>query len=98
MAACPHCKQEIDILTQKDIVDTYGISQSAITQRRAKDSFPEPWDKQGSRLLWLKQDLDEFFEKRTIERTSRLVGELERMLSNVPASEKKRVLEALKNA
>lgn len=55
MAKCPHCSHTIELVAQKDICETYGISQSAITQRRAKGDFPEPWDTQGGRLLWLKQ-------------------------------------------
>ena len=97
MAKCPHCSYTIELMAQKDICEAYGISQSAITQRRAKGEFPEPWDTQGGRLLWLRSDMDLFFHNRAEQMIARRIDDLEKILGRVPEGEKTAVLAKLQD-
>lgn len=91
---CPHCKGNIELLTQKEIVDQYGMSQSGISQRRQAGKFPEPTVHSSMAVLWTRDVVDEFFRDRNEDHAARLVAQLEAVLKRsdaIPTAERKRL-------
>jgi len=93
---CPHCGQEVDLVSTKDVVGILGVSTSTFQNFRERENFPEPLAVVGQGALWLRADIEKWHQEHQQQRVDQLVGDLDKRLGSLDPKTRGEVIKHLR--
>ena len=84
---CPHCHNAIDLVGAKELNVDYNLSSNSVQHYKTR-GFPEPVLTFGNRRIYLRRDIDNWYEERSRSRVVSAVETLMRDLDHLPEKER----------
>lgn len=95
-ATCPHCNNEIDVVSSSDLEKDYGLNQNAQQHLRERGRLPAPWLEFPNRNVYLRSDIENSLKEQTIKGAEETVQTLMERVDSLPPEMQEEVKKMLR--
>lgn len=93
---CPHCTKPIDLLSQGDISNEYGLGPNVIG-KAVREGRIAPWLQLNNKHLYLREDVVNLVVDKSMRDVHRIADPMRERMKNLPPDIKEQVLQALRD-
>lgn len=96
-ATCPHCEEEIDLVSPADLQKDYGLSNNAQQHLRERNRLPKPWLEFPNRNVYLRSDIENTLNQQKLKGAEETVQTLMERVESLPPDMREEVKKMLRN-